>query len=218
MRSNKYLAMWDWLKSWTKIPSRMIKSSDLPADLKERLFPAKRDRSRVGLEDDRAFNPRSSKLPADLRRQLEMVEPSAAGNLRYFPCSVILKDGAVRDRVYVIEEFSYIKSWGVYPGDDPGKASIRVEDIASLTESPTRLPPKFANKLYRAGESGMGYAIFTVVFSDGSRQACATGNAVDWIDYPPGKSRDDVVKVLPHVGRDASPRPAAKYFWCLYSD
>jgi hypothetical protein len=47
----------------------------------------------------------------------------------------------------------------------------------------------------------MGYTIFTVVFADGLRQACVTGNAVDFIRYPPGKSPKDVVKVLPARGQ-----------------
>ena len=63
----------------------------------------------------------------------------------------------------------------------------------ALAESPRRLPAQFANKLYKSGESGMGYTIFTVIFADGSRQAYGTGNAVDFISYPEGKGQMDVV-------------------------
>ncbi len=63
----------------------------------------------------------------------------------------------------------------------------------------------------------MGYTIFTVVFSDGSRQAYVTGNAVDFIRYPGDKGPADVVKVLPHEGRNTEMVKAPEYYWCLYS-
>ena len=43
--------------------------------------------------------------------------------------------------------------------------------------------------------------IFTIVFSDGERRPCVTGNAVDFVRYPPGKGPFDVVAVIPHEGR-----------------
>ena len=72
------------------------------------------------------------------------------------------------NRVYVVSEQSYIRSWGVWPEDDSGKALIAIEEVQDLRESHSRLPAEFANRLYDAGESGMGYRIFTVVFDDGS--------------------------------------------------
>jgi hypothetical protein len=68
-------------------------------------------------------------------------------------------------------------------------------------DSPTRLPVRFADEISRHGESGMGHTIFTVVFADGQRQACVTGNAVDFIRYPLGKGPRDVAAVIPHAGR-----------------
>jgi hypothetical protein len=118
--------------------------------------------------------------------------------------------------VYVVADGLYIKYWGVYPEQDRHKSYIYVSDVEAFAESPRRLPAQFANKLYASGESGMGYTIFTVVFSDGSRQAYGTGNAVDFIRYPKGPS--DVSDVLPHEGRKANPVPAPKYYWCLFSD
>ncbi len=70
--------------------------------------------------------------------------------------------------------------------------------LAEARDSPARLPARFANKLYRHGESGLGYTIFTVVFADGEKQACVTGNALDFIRYPHGKGPIDVVAVIPH--------------------
>jgi hypothetical protein len=118
------------------------------------------------------------------------------------------------DRVYVVSEVTYIKNWGVYPGQDRNKTEILVSNVASLAESPSRLPPQFANELYKAGESGMGYTIFTIVFSDGSRQAYLTGNAVDFLEYPEGKGPQNVTALLPHEGRnDGERKNAPNYSW-----
>jgi hypothetical protein len=107
----------------------------------------------------------------------------------------------------------------VYPENDRGKRWIRIEDVAEVQDSPTRLPARFANEIYRNGESGMGYTIFTVKFSDGLRQACVTGNAVDFIRYPLGKGPKDVAAVIPHEGRkDESLVKAPEWYWCLYSE
>jgi len=125
------------------------------------------------------------------------------------------------DRVYVASERLQVAHWGNYPDQD---SEVHIEDVASLIASPSRLPAKFANELYKAGESGMGYTVFTVVFSRRfglfpSRRDFVTGNAVDFIQYPWGQGPKDVVAVLPHVGRrDSSFRPGPKYFRCLYSE
>ena len=107
--------------------------------------------------------------------------------------------------------------WGVYPDQDGGKLEARVEDVTSIRQSPSRLPPQFANKLYKAGESGMGYCVFTLLFSDQSRQAYLTGNAVDFLEYPEDKTPSDVVAVLPHVGLDEEHLQSWLYYWCLHS-
>ena len=105
----------------------------------------------------------------------------------------------------------------MYPENDRGKMSIKIEDVLRVEDSPTRLPAPFANEIYNQGESGMGYTIFTVLFSDGERQACITGNAVDFIRYPDGKRPEDMIAVLPHEGRNAQPVGAPHWYWCLYS-
>jgi hypothetical protein len=161
---------------------------------------------------------RYSALPESLKTQLAVIEPSRCGRLDYYPCQLLLRTRVTMDRVYVAAETPYISVWGIYPEQDREKFSIRIEDVASLAASPSRLPPQFANQLYQAGESGMGYQIFTLAFSDGTEQAYVTGNAVDFIEYPEGKGPSDVVGVLPHLGRDRNPRPSPKFHWCLYSD
>jgi hypothetical protein len=162
---------------------------------------------------------RYSKMPEQIRMQLGNIEPSHDGELVYYPVRAVLKSGEAFDTVYIVPEKPYLKCWGVYPEDDRGKRWIRIEDVQQVEDSPTRLPARFANEIYRQGESGMGYTIFTVVFADGLKQACVSGNAVDFIRYPSGKSSKDVAKVLPHEGRrDDSLVKAPEWYWCLYSE
>jgi hypothetical protein len=158
-------------------------------------------------------------LPEHIRAGLDGIDPSRDGDLVYHPCRVFLKSGEGFDTVYIVPEKPYLKHWGVYPEDDKGKRWIRIEDVAEVEDSPTRLPARFADELCRKGESGMGYTIFTVVFADGQRQACVTGNAVDFVRYPPGKGQRDVVAVIPHEGRrDDSLVKAPPWYWCLFSE
>src|ERR1017187_1090437 len=142
-----------------------------------------------------------SPLLPHIREALKIIEPSRDGELVYYPCRAVLKSGEACDTVYIVSEEPFVKHWGVYPENDPCKRWIRMEDIAEVRESPIRLPAQFANEIYRSGESRMGYTVFTVVFADGVRQACDTGNAVDFIRYPIGKGPKDVVAVIPHEAR-----------------
>jgi hypothetical protein len=161
---------------------------------------------------------RYSAVPDKLRVQLDPIPTSGDGSLAYRPCDVILNDGRQIERVYVMPEEPYIWIWGVWPEDDKEKNTLRIDDIATVKESRHRLPVRFANKLYAAGESGMGFTIFTVVFDDGSRLSIGAGGAIDFIDYPPSKGPVNVVDVLPHVGRDSPDlRTGPQYYWCLYS-
>ncbi len=137
----------------------------------------------------------------------------------YRPCRVTLDDGSVQDRVYVVEASPYKRSWGVWPEDDSAKRSVPVERVEAIESSPTRLPAHLATKMYEAGESGMGYCVFRLVLTDGTTLDCLTGNAVDFIAWPPGVSPGDVVDLLPHAG-DARSNPecvrGTEYAWCLY--
>jgi len=160
-----------------------------------------------------------SPLLAHVRESLKGIEPSGSGNLLYYPCRVVLKSGEACDTVYIVPEKPYIEHWGAYPENDSGKRWIRMEDIAEVEESPIRLPAQYANEIYKNGESGMGYTIFTVVFADGVRQACVSGNAVDFIRYPLGKGPKDVVAVIPHEGRkDKALVNSPEWYWCIYSE
>jgi hypothetical protein len=158
------------------------------------------------------------KLPERLKHNLNALTPSRDRDLTYWPCAARLKTGTVLSCVYVVAERPYLKYWGVYPEQDPGKSCVSIADVDALEESPCRLPARFANKLYKSGESGMGYVIFTVVFTNGHHKAYMTGNAVDFIHYPEGLGATDVIDVLPHTGRDAGPIEGPEYYWCLFSE
>ena len=157
-------------------------------------------------------------LPATVQADLNRVTPSHDGDMLYYPCRVVLASGKALDTVYIVPEKPYLEYWGTYPEDDPAKRWVSIEDVARVEDSPTRLPAIFANEIYRNGESGMGYTIFTVVFSDGLRQPCVSGNAVDFIKYPAGKGPKDVQAVIPHEGRNSSLVEAPEWYWCLYSE
>jgi hypothetical protein len=148
--------------------------------------------------------------------QLDAIAPSSDGRLQYRPCRVLLNDGRWIDRVYVVDANAYIKTWGVWPEDDPGKTAIRIEQVVKVEDSPSRLPVSLANCLYKSGESGMGYCVFTVEFRDGRRQAYVTGNAIDFITVPPGLRNSDALRVIPHEGRECDPVQGPDYAWCLY--
>ncbi len=153
----------------------------------------------------------------ELLRQIEMIEPSQDFQIEYKPCLVTLLDGRRLDCVYVLPEQPYFTYWGVWPEDDRGKYSIRIQDVSKIEESPSRLPPQIANELYQTGESGMGYYRFTLIFNDNSQQEYITGNAVDFVPLPAGKTKTDISKVLPGVGSDKNYSEGLKYFWCLHS-
>jgi hypothetical protein len=156
-------------------------------------------------------------LPGQLRSELERVPPVSDGLVNYYPCKVRLKDGRWQDFVYVVDADSYIRVWGVWPDQDKGKRAIMIEDVEEIAESPSRLPPAFAQRLYEAGESGMGYVIFELSYSDGSRSAHSAGNAVDFVRLPNDKTPKDIVGVHPHAGREARDHfSVQQYYWCLF--
>jgi hypothetical protein len=153
-------------------------------------------------------------LGRELTSQLMAVEES--GGL-YRPCKVVLNDGSSMDRVYVVDAQPWFEQWGVWPEEDGGKFSLDIRSVVRIADSPSRLPANFANQVYDAGESGMGYTIFTVQFRDGTSMAVGTGNAIDFIEYPHGQSPQTVVGILPHIGReDPKLRSGPDYRWCLF--
>jgi hypothetical protein len=92
---------------------------------------------------------RCAKLPDQLNQSLQQIQPSRDAHIVYYPCRVTLPSGLTADDVYVQDEISHIKAWGVYPEEDRGKSLIKIEEVQSLTESPSRLPALFATELYK---------------------------------------------------------------------
>ena len=171
---------------------------------------------------DAAILTRSHPLPSvispKLLAQVEAVRPSVDRRLLYRPCQVVLRDGSVMDRVYVQEAWTWKQVWGVWPEDDRGKSWISIDDVVAISESPSRLAPDLATRLLEAGESGMGYARFTLVLRDGRRVTAVTGGAVDSPGLPAGTSATDVVDVIPHhhEGDTATQMAEPPYWWSLY--
>lgn len=136
--------------------------------------------------------------------------------MEYRPCRVRLATGEWREYVYVAEETAYIRVWGVWPEDDPGKSSILISEVDEINESERRIPAHLANKMYDGGESAMGGCFFVLVLADGTRIPCAGGNAIDFA--PAGVDPASIVDLIPHAGRDEQPWRTPGYSWCLYSE
>lgn len=145
--------------------------------------------------------------------ELLRVQPSSVDKMELRPCEVELTDGRVLDRVYVVEAVRFTLYWGMLP--NPGRG-VSIRDVAHVRESPTRLPIKLANTLYEKGETNMGGTVFSIVTRDGRKVHGVTGNAVDFLIYPPGIGPSDVVDVL-HGKSEGNEQFASAHFqWCLY--
>jgi hypothetical protein len=160
---------------------------------------------------------RRMRLPPQLAEQLGQVPKSSDGYCEYAPCRVTLESGEVLDRVYIVELTAFRRIWG------QTEDTVSVDDLERIEDSPLRLPSRWANALYEAGESGQGYTVFTARLRDGSNLPFVVGNAVDFPNWPPGIGPADVVDVQPHEGRevfrDRAPGPyesSAQYAWCLF--
>jgi hypothetical protein len=156
-------------------------------------------------------------LTPEQAAQLERVPAARRGDVAYRPCELTLRDASVIARAYILDASTYIRWWGAWPGDDRAKTEVDISDVVSIRECPDRLPVRFADVLYTAGESSMGGVVFTLVFAGGLRQVYETGNLVDFIPYPFRLSPRDIVSVEPHNGRGAPNRlQGLSYSWCLY--
>lgn len=162
----------------------------------------------------RRYPPLSSELCEQLRR----VPASHDGSMEYRPCAITLRSGVELPCVYVVDSKRYIQAWGVWPEDDRAKRSVPIGSVLKIEDSPNRLPAHLADELYRAGESGMGYTVFTVEFANGKQRAYLTGNAVDFIVPPHGVRASESLHVRPHDGRHEAKPCSLEYYWCLYDD
>lgn len=152
------------------------------------------------------------------KRMLEGVPSVQDMGLNLWPCQVRLKDGSVYPRVYLAEAKEYQDAWIVWPDQDPDKQDLDIRDVSLIEPSPFRLPEKYARSLYSEGESGMGFFVYKVVFDDGEELILVSGNLVDFIPYPEGKSAVDIVSVEKLDRSFASEAVSSPdHYWCLFS-
>ena len=111
----------------------------------------------------------------------------------FWPCSLILADGRKVPRALCRQNARW---------SDKG-AWINPESVVTVSASPFRLPAKLANKLYAAGETGMGYLIYVLTLRSGQTIVCASGGIVDFPSLPSGITTEDMIDVC------ATSRPRA---------
>jgi len=150
------------------------------------------------------------------KEQLLRVTPSSDWTMEYRPCQVTLKNGDIIANVYIQEEESYLNTWGVMPDADSGKKYVLIEDVTEIKESSHRLQPDLANKIYKAGESGMGYCLYKLILDNGQTIDVCTGNAVDFVPLPIGLTTKNIKDVLPHQASRKNFVNGPEYYWCLF--
>ena len=155
-------------------------------------------------------------IPAALLAKLNGITPSRDGDMMYYPCRVVTRDGRVFDRVYVQSRQPYLAHWGILPFNDPHKGWIAISEIVDLDESPFRIPPDLATQIYEKGETGMGVTKFRVVFRDKKSLAVMTGNALDFIPLPEGMTGADALHAYPITGWEEQTELAPRYYWSIY--
>ena len=97
------------------------------------------------------------------------------------------------------------------------RSSISLDDVAAIFESEDRLPARFANCLYQAGETGMGMMAFQVVFRFGLKFRYLAGNFVDFLEFPPLLGPAQVRDVLPGGRRTSRARGSRPADWCFFT-
>jgi hypothetical protein len=152
-------------------------------------------------------------------RDLEMIEPSEIEpGTRLYPCSAQLRDGSGVECVYFVSRHTAFRLFGTeHPENVPGSLWISPDQVVSINESPARLPARFANQIYRAGESRYGCYIFTLVFSRWVHRGYLVGGWVDFLHFPWGRGPSDVEEVVLHSGA-TRPRGGRQYKWCVYPE
>ena len=163
--------------------------------------------------------PRYPRIEDDLHRQLMQVAPSHHGELVYRPCLVTLDDGVRVDCVYLVPEGPWARVWRTWPEEVPAAQWLDVRRVVAIADSPHRLPPRIADKIYEAGESGPGYYLFALRFQDGGSQAYLAGQAVDFVELPTGRTEAEIIDVRPHEGREEeNVRRGLEYRWCPFGE
>lgn len=109
--------------------------------------------------------------------------------------------------------------WGrERPGEILPGRGVSAEDVFAVRESPFRLPVRFANQIYDAGETGFGVTAFTLVFCGWyKRNYAISGSMIDFLNYPfwlgPSKVTDVVL-----YPQKRHLRPTPPVLWCAFLD
>lgn len=140
------------------------------------------------------INPISRRLYEALAR----IPVSKHRDTEYRPAQLRLKDGAVVPCAYLFSLEEFKKGYGAI---EEGPQFISIDAVEHIEDCPHRLPADLATRIHNAGESGMGYCLFTARFSDGTKTVFNVGSSgLDFVDCPEGKSPKDIVDVVPHSG------------------
>lgn len=143
--------------------------------------------------------------------------PAVKTNLGFHrACSLRMKSGIVHPRVLCCEDSrGFHTDWWI--SRNPW---ISPDDIAVVESSSSAIPAHIAQKIYDAGESGMGYQIYALKFRGGSTQVFVTPNVLDFPDLPEGYAGRDIADAFPHKGRDNAQsgrhRGSADFLFCFY--
>ena len=97
------------------------------------------------------------------------------------------------------------------------QAFVKVEDVAAIDQSVEQTPLNVYRKIREAGETGMGYYIFSLRLSDGRSLKCFSGGGFEFLRLPSGVAPHMIQDVTPCV-RDASDVECrdAETSMCLY--
>jgi hypothetical protein len=159
-------------------------------------------------------------LPSHLKLSLDSIHPVMAWSKKCYPCVVELSDGSQIDGVYMVSAEDYQSGNGrIWPGDLLGDElkALKISDIRSIKESPSRLPHPIAEKIYTGGETGMGLFCFTLSFSDKGKQTYEVASTeIDFLKLP-NRDNKDIVDVEIH--KKVTPiikLEAPQYHWVLY--
>lgn len=156
-------------------------------------------------------------MTSRLLRDLKRIEPSEfVPGVRLYPCSALLDSGGSLECVYFVAAQASIRLFGrEYREGVSGSAFISVNDVDSISESPARLPAKFASRIYEGGESRHGAYSFKLVFSRWCQPAYLVGGFVDFLRFPGRYGPSDIQDVLLHRGANR-PSDIPPFKWCVY--
>jgi len=146
------------------------------------------------------YEPFHMNITSEQLKQLVSIAPSRNYDVNYYPCQVEMKSGLVHENAYIVDYDLFVKTWlgRTPPNEENNPMYISIDAVTSIKNSPNRLPAHLANKLYDAGETGMGYSAFKIMYDNGTSLNVVTGNAVDFVPSAVGLTPNNIIDVLPH--------------------